>query len=198
MGRQPGLSINLHPRLLLSLMKDYASLTDQQLAEAIKHGDAQAFHTLYHRYYQRLFTFVWYRCHSVEASRDLLQEAFARVWNSRESLKPEKSIKAYLYRIANNLMINKSNKQTVERAYLTSKIGEERVATISDNFDLKEKIQEAIDSLPDKARTVFLLHRYEHFTYQEIADALSVSVKTVEKRMSQALKIMREKLAPFR
>jgi RNA polymerase sigma-70 factor (ECF subfamily) len=63
--------------------------------------------------------------------------------------------------------------------------------------ELKTKIDAATASLPEKCRAVFLLNRHEHLKYQEIADRLNISVKTVEAQMSKALKLMREKLADY-
>lgn len=63
--------------------------------------------------------------------------------------------------------------------------------------ELKTKIEAATASLPEKCREVFLLNRNEHLKYQEIADKLGISIKTVEAQMSKALKIMRKKLADY-
>lgn len=186
----------IHPQISSAPMKE-PSISDQELAEKIKQSDDEAFKILYFRYYDKLFRFVWYRSRSQETAQDIVQELFSRVWRSRETLDPEKSIKAYLYRIANNLMINLSNRQTVERAYLSGRSMADMIENPNDRFDVRERIQKAIDQLPNKARTVFALHRFEAFTYAEIAEALGISIKTVEKRMSAALKELRTTLRPF-
>ncbi len=63
--------------------------------------------------------------------------------------------------------------------------------------ELKTKIEEATNELPEKCREIFLKNRHEHMKYQEIADELNISIKTVEAQMSKALKHMREKLAEY-
>ena len=63
-----------------------------------------------------------------------------------------------------------------------------------ESFDLRDKIQTAIDTLPDPLRIVFVLHRFEEHTYGDIAEVLDISVKTVEGRMSRALRLLREQL----
>lgn len=178
-------------------MRDFDSFSDSELARAVSNSDGEAFQALYYRYYEKLYYFIWYRMRSTEAARDITQELFSRVWHHRASLDPAKSIKAYLYRIANNLVINQFQKQTIEKKYLNTLEPDRFVATPSENFDLKDKIGRAIDGLPEKPRTVFMLHRFEGFTYAEIAQSLEVSVKTVEKRMSHALKLLREALEAF-
>ena len=64
-------------------------------------------------------------------------------------------------------------------------------------MELEQKIREAIDSLPEKCRQIFELHRFDGLKYSEIASQLHISVKTVENQMSKALKILREKLAKY-
>lgn len=178
-------------------MSDAPHPSDAALAAAIRDGDEAAFRTLYDRYAARIHAFVWYRAHSQELALDLTQEVFARVWKHRAVLDPGKSIKAYLYRIAHNLVINHLQRQTVEKNYL-AELGSDRFITRPDDrFDLQEHLQRAIDALPERLKTVFLLHRFEGFSYAEIAASLEISIKTVEKRMSHALRQLRERLAPF-
>ncbi len=64
-------------------------------------------------------------------------------------------------------------------------------------LDLKEKLQEALNELPEKCRTVFQLSRFEELKYQEIADRLNISIKTVEAQMGKALRVLRVKLADY-
>lgn len=177
-------------------MKEISSLTDQELAAKIRESDNAAYKALYYRYFDRLYKFIWFRLRAGEISLDLTQELFTRIWKNRATLDPTKSIKAYLYRIANNLVINHLQKNTVEMNYRDHLSRQNKVHRTNDTFDLREEIQKAIDSLPDKSRTVFILHRFEEFTYAEIAVSLNVSIKTVEKRMSLALKQLRKDLAP--
>jgi RNA polymerase sigma-70 factor (ECF subfamily) len=64
-------------------------------------------------------------------------------------------------------------------------------------LDLKEKLQQALNDLPEKCRTVFQLSRFEDLKYQEIADELGISIKTVENQMGKALKTLRLKLVDY-
>ena len=179
-------------------MTNYSNLTDQELTNLTQQSNEAAFQALYHRYYEKLYHFVWVRTRSSEISRDLVQELFVRVWRNRESLDDSKSIKAYFYRIANNLVINYVNKKANEKAYLANLPQDKYISSPNDQFEVSEKVQSAIDGLPERPRTVFVLNRFEGFTYADIATSLEISVKTVEKYMSQALRILREQLAPLR
>lgn len=64
-------------------------------------------------------------------------------------------------------------------------------------LDLKEKLQHALNELPERCRTIFQLSRFEELKYHEIASELGISIKTVEAQMGKALRILRVKLVDF-
>ena len=170
---------------------------DPQLVEAIKVADHLAFKTLYYRYFEALFRFLWRQTANEELAKDLLQELFSRVWRSREHLDPQQPIKSYLYRIGHNLVIDhrRQNVHPVDSLEAHPEI--EPSYSADEPFDLQDKIQAAISALPEPVRLVFAMNRFDGVKYAEIAKVLNISVKTVEARMSKALAILREKLAPF-
>ena len=171
-------------------MKDDSSYSDEQLVESIKNSDVDAFKSLYYRYYKNLYHFLCMRTNSLESAKDLVQEIFARLWQNRRNLSKKKSIKAYLFRIANNLVIDSYRKKSSQQ-----KVMSESKKNITDNsLESITAIKLAIDKLPEKLRNVFILSRYHGFKYSEIAQICKISVKTVESRISQAFKILREEL----
>ncbi|MFZ5517535.1 MAG: RNA polymerase sigma factor [Candidatus Zhuqueibacterota bacterium] len=174
-------------------MKKYSTYSDEKLTSAVKSADAAAFKELYYRYYKPLHSFICLRTNSTELAPDFIQEVFTRLWQNRDKLIPENSVKAYLYKIANNLIIDFFRKKNTERTYLAEKSS----ATILQTDNLLESVSDinfAIQNLPENCRIVFMLSRYQNLTYLEIAKALNISIKTVEARMSQALKILRTEL----
>ena len=169
---------------------DTNSLTDGQLVEAIRQDDSAAFKILYYRYYKPLYRFAWYRLHSTELIRDLLQELFFKVWMNRNQLDPERSIKAYLYKSLTNLIINHlklHSSHTVSFDNIT-----EETTGKADNLDIMIDIQTLLNHLPEKLKMVYILSRVEGYKYTEIAGICDISVKAVEKRMSQAFDILRK------
>jgi RNA polymerase sigma-70 factor (ECF subfamily) len=174
-----------------------ANTPDAELALAIKASDHTAFKVLYYRYFEALFRFLWRQTDDEELSKDLLQEIFSRVWKSRAHLDPRQSLKAYLYRIGHNLVIDHRRQSAHKPEYLEDNPSHEPADFVEENFELAEKIQTAIRNLPEPVRLVFTMNRFDGAKYAEIAAALNISVKTVEARMSKALAILREKLAPF-
>jgi len=171
-------------------MNDWNESPDRDIVMAIRQSNDLAFRVLYYRYYEMMFAFVIRRISSLELSKDFIQELFTRLWHHRESLDENKSIKAYLYRIANNLIIDYLRRKNSEHIYLNQphKTGEES------RIELKMDIEAAIGNLPVHLRTVFMMSRYDGLKYAEIADVLDISIKTVEKRIGQALLRLRRAL----
>ena len=166
-------------------------LSDSELILRIRKSDAEAFKILYFRYHERLGGYIYGRIHSNEQTRDMLQEIFTWVWQNRSKLKIKTSLSAYLYRMAHNMTVNLYKKGSRERAYIASRLSQTDVAA-DDITDLQIDLEMALNSLPEKLRTVFILSRFEGLKNSEIAEILNISVKTVESRITQVLKKMRE------
>jgi len=168
--------------------------TDAELAARIRASDPAAFKLLFYRYYEPVLGFVMRRMGDSARAEDVVQDAFARLWEVRERLKDDGSIKAYLYRLASNKMIDQFRAEDVRREY-ASRQEEDVALPEAEYFAVEEDVRNAIDALPDTVRTTFILSRYDELSYAEIAKLLGISVKTVEKRMSQALRSLRTRLA---
>ena len=173
-----------------------SSLSDKEIVQAIRSSDTDAFQKLYYRYYEPLYRFIWIKTNSAELSKDFIQEVFTRVWKNRYNLNQNKSIKAYLYRIANNLMIDHFRKKGHEKKYL-SDLKHRDASAYHDPVEMKLMIDHAVHELPEKVRQIFIFSRYQGLSYQEIAEVCQISIKTVEGRMSRALNLLREALLPF-
>jgi RNA polymerase sigma-70 factor (ECF subfamily) len=169
-----------------------ASRSDPDLVMAIRDSDAGAFKILYFRYHDPLFRYVWYRTRSPEFAKDTLQEIFTRLWQNRRSLDPDKSVKAYLYRIAHNLLVDNLRKEDQIQSHRTDA---QSVDSPESDLESRLDVQTAVDSLPDDLRIAFLLNRYQGLKYSEIAEIYGISVKTVESRISRALDRLRKILS---
>lgn len=165
--------------------------TDEELVKAIVHGDETAFKNLYYRYFNLLIRFAWYRLHSMDISRDLVQELFFRLWIKRESLNPNKSIKAYLYKSLNNLIINHIKLISSQFASFDD-VDNEKKFSSEINLDVLIDVQNALNKLPEKLKLVYTLSRYDGYKYNEIAEICNISIKAVEKRMSKAFNLLRK------
>lgn len=167
------------------------SRSDEELVELIKQNDPEAFKELYYKYFNKLFRYAYFRTYAEELAGDLIQELFTRVWNNRNNLNPHKSIKAYLYRSLTNIIINNSKLESNKNISYSD--FEETIPGKELELDEKIDLRTAISELPDKLKSVYLLSRVEGYKYYEIAEIFGISVKTVEKRMSKTLALLRKK-----
>jgi len=154
------------------------------------------FDKVFHTYAKDLKRFLYFKFNCMDSAEDVLQETFIKLWNNCNKVIFEK-VKSYLFTIANNLFLDSKRHEVVVRNheknftnYNTSESPE--FLMIEEEFLIK--VEKAIEGLPEKQREVFLLSRMEKKKYKEIAEKLDISIKTVEKRMHNALLIMREKL----
>jgi RNA polymerase sigma-70 factor (ECF subfamily) len=174
--------------------------SDIQLLEKVKSSDMSAFRELFNYYQPIVFRQVLYQTRSTDLSHEIVQETFIRVWEHRRTLKPHLSFLAYLLRISRNLIRDAARYRNT-RIRLESEIPS---PVLSENDDpeealqlvlLEEKLHTIINNdLPERCREIFLLSRFEGKTHKEIADALDLSVRTVENQINHALKVMRRKL----
>ncbi len=174
---------------------------EQILWQQIQQGQRSALESLFRTYYTPLVRFVHSKVQDADAAEDLVQEVFYKLWNQRDSLQINTSLKAYLYTVSKNLSLNEIQKKKrhaeLNQVY-TEKQEQQDPGMSEDEASVwEERIREVVESLPPRCREVFELSRFEGLTYQEIAEELHISPKTVENQMGKALSVLREKLAPF-
>ncbi len=155
------------------------------------------FKNLFDSYYDSIRNYAYFKVGDAAIADDIVQEAFIKVWNMRDEIRSD-TVKALLYKIAGNLSLNQLKHNQVvynfENNYEQDTYSEQADAKIiSDEFN--QYLQNVIASIPDNSREVFLMNRMEGLTYEEIATRLDLSVKAIEKRMSEALKIVRSKIS---
>ncbi len=127
---------------------------------------------------------------------------FLRVWERRARLDPAGSLRALLYRSAHNAALNHIKHREIERRWAqAAQAAPEPVAPEAEagvrERELSGAIQDAIASLPERCRQIFLMSRQQGLSYAEIAELLGLSVKTVETQMGRALKALRAALSGF-
>lgn len=132
---------------------------------------------------------------------DLAQEVFLRLWDKRHTINITSSLSAYIRRMAINEALGylRKNKK-FEEEEISPDLSLGQGASAEEHYlynELEGNIMEAINSLPPKCRTVFQLSRFEELTYQEIADKMEISIKTVENQMGKALRVLRAKLQNY-
>jgi len=174
---------------------------------AVRNGEKQAFDSVYIEFSDMLYHLCLQYVNDKSAAEEIVQDAFVKLWEVREGVRDDLSIRNYLYTITkNNCLMHLRKEQTINRnikelKYIEMQFNYEAMTAMADDIvqfdELKERMDEAIEALPDKLKDVFLLSRVEELKYREIAEQLDISVKTVEARISKALTILRTELKDY-
>lgn len=171
----------------------------QRLAERIRSGDQEAFEKVFHTYYSKLCVFSNSYVKSLDISRDVVQEVFIKIWDTRENFHIRRSLKAYLYQAVRNHSLNALEKRKQKRRL------EDSLKTLKENEvddrppelnteELTQKIWNLVDELPERRRTIFILYRKHGLSYEEIGEVMEIKRKTVENQMGKSLQFLRDRL----
>lgn len=145
--------------------------------------------------------------HDKARTEDIAQEIFAELWVKREQLVIHTSVTAYLRRMAVSRTLNylrdtkKHTWQELETSLdlEASQLSlQPKVILEMEEAELRERLDVAIQALPEKCRIVFMLNRMDEMSYAEVAEHLDISVKTVENQIGKALKLLRKAVSQHR
>ncbi len=173
--------------------------TDSEIAGRIRKGDKKEFESLFRSSYVSLVKYSRTLIKDQDTAEEIVQDLFVKIWQEKEKIKIESSLNGYLFRAVHNKCLHYiEHLKVVERH--ASKVGT-GLADPSDDpseilhyKDLQTKIASILERLPERCGKIFCMSRFEGLKYSEIAEKLSVSVKTVEANMGIALKEFRKEL----
>lgn len=159
------------------------------------------FDALFLKYHKELLNLSYNIVRDRDAAKDVVQEVFTRLWSNRSEMEFGEQIRHYLFKATSHTSLNylRSRRKLYrledynELSHLVAPSGTET----SSFGELELRIRQAIDRLPPQCKTIFLLSRHEGLKYQEIAETLDLSIKTVESQMGIALEKLRADLKPF-
>ncbi|MFY0683464.1 MAG: RNA polymerase sigma-70 factor [Balneola sp.] len=193
-------SVSLSLFFLTFALSKENELDSTDLARLIKEGNHQAFQDFFNAHYDSMLYFLMSKNTDKETAEDLIQKAFIYIWENRQDIDPNKSLRAYLFRIGYTRMLNhhRDNKKFNTDDSIPEQVHELTPEDTAREKDLVLAIDEAIAEMPEKRGEVFTLCFMEQLTYKEAAEVLDVSPKTIENHMGKALKDIRESLKEFR
>ncbi|WP_273444962.1 RNA polymerase sigma-70 factor [Neolewinella agarilytica] len=181
-------------------MQPNSTITDEQLLGRLRAGDASALDVLFRRHYVDLCRLANRYVQNESQAEDLIQELFASVWEKKEKLPDDlSSVGGYLRRAARNRSLNflrDQNRIPVNDGEVPESISAGSLASDAlEQDDLRQRIDGAINRLPERCRLVFTMSKIDDMSNREIAESLEISPKTVENQMTRAYRFLREWLA---
>lgn len=173
----------------------------KKILQSFQKGNLVEFENLFREYYPLLCHYALRFVKDPDQAEEIVQDLFCQLWENRKKIMIHTSFKAYLYKATyqNSLqLIRKRNVQNQYEDYIKNSRPEEFSPTDSiDEKEIYNIVQETLTTLPDRCGEIFKMSRFEGLKYQEIADRLSISIKTVEANMGKALKAFRKNLKDY-
>jgi RNA polymerase sigma-70 factor, ECF subfamily len=176
------------------------NLSDLDLYEKIKKGDELAFEMLFRNYYKSLCFFCNKIVKDSAVSEEIVQDFFYHFWEKRDVLILNSSVKSYIFKsVYNNALKHLRHLKIIQEHENYVKLQDS--VQLPDNYaetgEMMHIINHTLSQVPERTREIFELNRYEGLKYQEIADKLGISVKTVEAHISNLLKSFRINLRDY-
>jgi RNA polymerase sigma-70 factor (family 1) len=180
-------------------MINYSTCFDQELVLLLKDDDDAAFKEIYLRYDKLLLIYAYKKLRNREEAKDLVQDVFTWLWNSRKDFSINTTLSGYLYKSVLNRIFDVVKHKGIIRKYVDS--GKHYVEISNENTDylIREKditllIEKEILAMPPKMREIYTLKKKYFLSTKEIATELSLSEHTVSTQMKRALKHLKVKL----
>jgi len=172
----------------------------------IKDGNIKEFEKIFKKYYNSLCNFALKLVEDPDLAEEIVQNFFVNLWLKRNEIEIN-NFKKYIFKsVYNNcLQVKKFYKvrenyyknETKKNAVFTNNMYDNEFEKKYYEHEINVKINELIDKMPEKRKKIFMMSKFEGLKYEEIANILSISVKTVESNISKALKTLRKGLAKY-
>lgn len=172
---------------------------DLLLFDRVKADDLSSYEVIFKKYYKELYRFAFSYVRDGVIGEEIAQEVFLYMWDKRHKIDIQTTLKTYLYSAVKNKCLNYIRLELPKQRAMSDvsevmlSVSEEKKDE-GENEQLKKHITSAVDSLPKKCRQIFMLSRNAGMTYEEIADEMGLSKKTIENQMGIALRKLRESL----
>ncbi|PPK99529.1 RNA polymerase sigma factor [Parapedobacter indicus] len=176
-------------------------VTDEMLLNALKNHDSYAFEAIYHRYWRRLFVFVYQQMGSKDEAEEVLQDLMLSLWQNRSDSNI-RNLRSYLFIAARNLVNMHYRKEINLRKYREFQLMQEVMESIPPENAVYEKelldaIEKVLEKLPEKTACIFRMNKLDHVSVNKIATHMGLSDKAVEYHLSKSMKVMRKQLQRY-
>jgi RNA polymerase sigma-70 factor (family 1) len=183
-------------------MSELLASYERILLEKLKNDDQSAFTIIFTRYYQDLVRFSFGFTRDSDVSEEIVQEVFMKFWENRNSLLIHSSLKSYFLKAVQNRNIDILRHENITHKYASIVLEHPLLyENDTENYllhsELETHFNQAMGKIPVQYAEAFRMSRIETLNYQEIAQKLGISVRTVEVRISKALSLLREELKDF-
>ena len=175
------------------------NFTEEPFLSSISPDESEAFDSLFESNYARLCNYAYSMVNSFDLAEDLVQDVFVNIWIRRKKIAIQSTINAYLYKCVYNACLDHQKKNRLQQIFVKSRQDGNALSmhdSIKD-FELPERIDRAIEELPEQCRKIFKMSRQKGFKYHEIAKELNISENTVDTQIRRALKRLREQLKDY-
>jgi RNA polymerase sigma-70 factor, ECF subfamily len=174
-------------------------IRDTETIRRIRQGDKGQFESLFRSSYASLVRYAKRIIKDQDTAEEIVQDFFVKFWQEKEKIKIESSLNGYLFRAVHNRCLhwidhNKVVEKHAQEMSLRESVNIETPTDIIQAKELQAKIASILERLPERCSRIFCMNRFDGLKYAEIAEQLSVSVKTVEANMGKALKEFRKAL----
>ncbi len=160
--------------------------------------DRDAFEAVFRQFFPALMAFARKYLSDEGGAREVVHVVMINLWEKWDSVDRSDPLKSYLFKAVHNRCLNVlRDKKRFTDELNAEPLTDSDVQDQMETMELQTRINQGIESLPERCREVFELNRFEGKRYKEIAELLGISVKTVENQMSKALKILRDHLAGY-
>lgn len=174
------------------------------LLKNISRGDHDSFKTLYEQYYNRLFAFARYYVRQPEIAEDVVSEVFFDLWKRKEAASSIGCFDAFIYRAIKNKCLNQINSGYNRYTNLIENYSDLNFQVelitpdhVTSSNELNRAIQNAIANLPERCRLILKMVKEDNLKYNQIAEILDISPKTVENQVGIALKKIKEEISAY-
>jgi RNA polymerase sigma-70 factor (ECF subfamily) len=177
-----------------------AAVLPPDIAARIRAGDAKAFELAFRTYYQPLCSFAARFVRDSAAAEDLVQDVFGAIWTERATMEIKTGVRAYLYASVRNRALNLRKHEGVADDWDRDESSDDvrelhprpmQPDALLDRKLLEAQLEAAFNALPERAATALRLRWRDELSYAEIAEAMAISVKGVEKLLSRGLRALR-------